>query len=247
AQLGPNGAFTDNKYADKHHLRVGSTVPLLTPGGKTLRLVIKGIIDPPTAGSPYGPLTFAAETFDTNYPQPTNQLTFVNMRGGFTPANTKRLEEALSAFPNAKVQDREEFKKNQISGVNTILNILYVLLALSVIVSLFGIVNTLALSVFERTRELGLLRAIGTTRRQVRQMIRQESVVTALIGAVLGIVLGVALGALLAARIEFIAFRVPVSTLILVAIAAIVVGILAAIMPARRASRLNVLEALQYE
>ncbi len=247
AQLGRNGAFTDEKYADKHDLRVGSTVSALTPGGKTLRLVIKGIIDPPTAGSPYGPVTFSAATFDANYPQPTNQLTFVNMRGGVTPANTKRLEQALSAFPNAKVQDREEFKKNQISGVNTILNILYVLLALSVIVSLFGIVNTLALSVFERTRELGLLRAIGTTRRQVRQMIRQESVVTALIGAVLGIALGVALGALLAARIEFIAFRVPVSTLIIVAIAAIVVGILAAIMPARRASRLNVLEALQYE
>jgi ABC-type antimicrobial peptide transport system permease subunit len=250
AQLDPNGAFTDNDFADKHDLRVGSTVSVLTPGGKTLRLVIRGIIDPPTAGSPYGPVTLSAATFDANYPQPTNQLTFVNMRSGVTPENTKRLEEALSAFPNAKVQDREEFKKNQISGINTILNILYVLLALSVIVSLFGIVNTLALSVFERTRELGLLRAIGTTRRQVRQMIRQESVVTALIGAVLGIALGVALGALLAARIEFVAFNfstIPFTTLIIVAIAAIVVGILAAILPARRASRLNVLEALQYE
>jgi ABC-type antimicrobial peptide transport system permease subunit len=247
AQLGPNGAFTDNKYADKHDLHVGSTVSLLTPRGTTLKLVIRGIIDPPTAGSPYGPVTLSAASFDANFPQPTNQLTFVNMRGGVTPENTQRLETALKAFPNAKVQDREKFKKNQISGVNTILNILYVLLALSVIVSLFGIVNTLALSVFERTRELGLLRAIGTTRRQVRQMIRQESVVTALIGAVLGIALGVGLGALLAARIEFVAFRVPVSTLIIVAIAAIVVGIVAAIMPARRASRLNVLEALQYE
>jgi ABC-type antimicrobial peptide transport system permease subunit len=247
ARLGRNGAFTDNDYADEHGLRVGSTVSLLTPGGQTLRLVIRGIIDPPTAGSPYGPLTFSAATFDANYSQPTNQLTFVNMRGGVTPENTQRLEEALKTFPNAKVQDREKFKHNQISGINRILNILYVLLALSVIVSLFGIVNTLALSVFERTRELGLLRAIGTTRRQVRQMIRQESVVTALIGAVLGIALGVGLGALLAARIEFVAFVVPYRTLILVAIAAIIVGILAAILPARRASRLNVLEALQYE
>jgi ABC-type antimicrobial peptide transport system permease subunit len=247
AQLGPRGAFTDKTYAKDHHLQLGSIVPLLTPGGKTLQLVIKGIFDPPTGGSPYGPVTFSARTFDANYPLPTNQLTFVNMRGGVTPKNTLRLEDALKAFPNAKVQDREQFKKNQISGINQILNILYVLLGLSVIVSLFGIVNTLALSVFERTRELGLLRAIGTTRRQVRQMIRQESVVTALIGAVLGILLGIGLGGLLAARIEFIAFRIPGGTLIIVAIAAIVVGILAAIMPARRASRLNVLEALQYE
>jgi putative ABC transport system permease protein len=246
-QLGANGAFTDKDYAKDNDLRLGSHIPVLTPNGKTLNFVIKGIFDPPTGGSPYGHVTFSAQTYDANYEQPVNQLTFVNMQGGVSDENTRRLEAALKAFPNAKVQDREKFKKNQIGPLNSILNILYVLLALSVIVSLFGIVNTLALSVFERTRELGLLRAIGTTRRQVRQMIRQESVVTALIGAVLGIVLGILLGALLAARIEFIAFKIPFSTLIIVAIAAIVVGILAAIMPARRASRLNVLEALQYE
>ena len=107
---------------------------------------------------------------------------------------------------------RDEFIDNQISGLNSILNILYVLLALSVIVSLFGIVNTLVLTVFERTREIGMLRAVGMTRRQVRRMIRHESVITALIGGVLGIALGIVLGALLIARVEFIEFTLPIGS-----------------------------------
>ena len=153
----------------------------------------------------------------------------------------------LKAFPNAKVATREKFVDNQISGLNKILNILYVLLALSVIVSLFGIVNTLVLTVFERTREIGMLRAIGMTRRQVRSMIRHESVITAMIGGVLGIALGIVLGGLLVARVDFIQFSLPLGSLIVFGVLTIVVGILAAIFPARRAARLNVLEALQYE
>ena len=164
-----------------------------------------------------------------------------------TTQNTQALESALKDFPNAKAQTREEFIDNQISGLKSILNILYVLLALSVIVSLFGIVNTLVLTVFERTRELGMLRAIGMTRRQVRRMIRHESVITALIGGALGIVLGIALGALLIARVDFIEFALPTMQIIVFAIAAIIVGILAAIFPARRAAKLDPLEALQYE
>ena len=124
---------------------------------------------------------------------------------------------------------------------------LYVLLALSVIVSLFGIINTLVLTVFERTRELGMLRAIGMTRWQVRNMIRFESVITALMGGVIGIMLGLVLGGLLAARIDFIVFALPWPQLILFALATIVVGLLAAFFPAQRAGKLNVLEALQYE
>jgi putative ABC transport system permease protein len=128
-------------------------------------------------------------------------------------------------------------------------NLLYALLGLSVIVSLFGIVNTLVLSVFERTRELGMLRAIGMTRRQVRRMIAHESIVTALIGATLGIVVGMFLAALVTRALsdEGIVFAVPWTSLALFVIVAIIAGMLAAILPARRASRLNVLEALQYE
>ena len=125
--------------------------------------------------------------------------------------------------------------------------VLYVLLALSVVVSLFGIVNTLVLTVFERTRELGMLRAIGLTRGQVKRMIRQESVITALIGAVIGIVLGLVLASLLAARLDEISFTVPAGQLVIFAVLSVVVGIFAAIWPARRAARLNPLEALQYE
>src|SRR5256885_1266519 len=117
------------------------------------------------------------------------------MRGGPTGANLRALDRQLTSFPNAKAQTREQFIDNQISGLNSVLNILYVLLALSVIVSLFGIVNTLVLTVFERTRELGMLRAIGMTRRQARRMIRYESVITAAIGGGLGIILRNALRA----------------------------------------------------
>ena len=169
------------------------------------------------------------------------------MEGGQTDANQARLEQALRDYPNAKAQTRSEFIDNQIAGLSAILNILYVLLALSVVVSLFGIVNTLVLTVFERTREIGMLRAIGMTRRQVRRMIRHESVITALIGGFLGIILGVVLGALLVARIDFIDFTLPVGSLIVFTIATIAVGIIAAVWPARRAARLNVLQALQYE
>ena len=169
------------------------------------------------------------------------------MEGGETPANDAALEQALDAFPNAKAQTREQFIDNQISGLSAVLNILYVLLALSVLVSLFGIVNTLVLTVFERTREIGMLRAIGMTRRQMRRMIRHESVITALIGAAIGIVLGLVLAGLLIAKLDFVDFAFPLVQLIIFAIAAVVVGILAAIFPARRAAKLNPLEALHYE
>ena len=119
----------------------------------------------------------------------------------------RRSRRRSRGFPNAKVQTRQQFIDNQISGLNSILNILYVLLALSVIVSLFGIVNTLVLTVFERTREIGMLRAIGLTRRQTRRMIRHESVITALIGAFVGIVLGLILAGLLIAKVDFLTSR----------------------------------------
>jgi putative ABC transport system permease protein len=247
ATLGDDGAFADKGYAKAHRLAIGSpiTVTFATGAQKTFKL--KGIFDPPAGGSPFGRVTVSQATWDKYNPNPRNLYTFLRVRGGESEVNLKQLGASLKAFPNAKVQTREQFVDNQIKPLSRVLNILYVLLALSVIVSLFGIVNTLVLTVFERTREIGMLRAIGMTRRQVRRMIRAESVITALIGGVLGIVLGIVLGGLLVARVDFIEFSLPVKSLIVFALMTVVVGVLAAIFPARRAARLNVLEALQYE
>ena len=245
--LGSNGAFVSKTYAKDNHLNLGSTIRVLTPDGSQPSFRITGVFDPPAAGSPFGSVTIGTQAFDRVVSQPEDLYIFVDTQGGVTPENTQRLERALASFPNAKVQDLKQFKDNQASGLSNVLNILYVLLALSVLVSLFGIVNTLVLTVFERTRELGMLRAVGMTRRQVRRMIRYESVITALIGAAIGISLGIVLAVLLISRVDFISVSWPVGSLFAFAVAAIVVGLLAAIFPARRAARLNVLEALQYE
>jgi ABC-type antimicrobial peptide transport system permease subunit len=176
-------------------------------------------------------------------------MVLVNTPDGVSDANTQTLEDDVSGFADAKVQTRDEFKTNFIKPIKKILNLLYALLALSVIVSLVGIINTLVLTVYERTRELGMLRAVGMTRRQVRMMIRYESIVTALMGAALGIVVGVFLAALVTHALsgQGIVFAIPWMQLVYFVLAAILVGILAAVIPARRASRLNVLRALQYE
>jgi putative ABC transport system permease protein len=245
--LGSNGAVVSKAYAKDHHLEVGSPIIVVSPSGSVLPLAIKGIFAPPTGGSPFGTVTISSTTFDSNWQQPLNLFTFVKMRDGVTDSNTTALTDALKPFPNAKAQTRQEFKDNQIAGFTTVLNVIYVLLALSVVVSFFGIVNTLVLTIYERTRELGMLRAIGMTRRQVRRMIRHESVMTALIGAALGIVLGLVLGGLLAFRVNEIVFAVPWLQLVIFTLAAIVVGIIAAILPARRAAKLNPLEAIAYE
>jgi len=155
----------------------------------------------------------------------------------------------VAVASDAKVQTREAWVDKQDEDFNQFLIMLYVLLALSVIVSIFGMVNTLVLSVYERTRELGMLRAVGMTQGQARYMVRQESVITALIGAALGLPLGVFLAALVTRALqEFdVRFEIPWEQLVVFAIIAVIVGILAAIMPARRAAKLNVLRALQYE
>jgi putative ABC transport system permease protein len=247
ALLGENGAFVSKEYAKEHHLHVGSPVTVETPAGSEMKLAVRGVFAPPKGGSPYGDVSISTSRFDSEYQNPQNIYAFVDIAGGVNAANTRALERVLRAYPDAKIQTESEFKKNQEKGIDTLLNLLYVLLSLSIIVSLFGIVNTLLLTVFERTRELGMLRAIGMTRRQVRSMIRQESIITALIGAALGIPVGIVLAVMVGQAIEYGTLTIPVGTLIVFVIAAVICGLLAAIFPARRAARLNVLSALQYE
>ena len=173
----------------------------------------------------------------------------MEIEGDATPQNTAALQSALQGFPDLALDTEAGWVEERASGLDMVLNLFYVLLALSVIVSLFGMVNTLILSVFERTRELGMLRAVGMTRRQVRRMVRQESVITALIGAAVGLPLGMFLAALVSNALadEGIGFQVPWGQLVAFTIVAVIAGVLAAIVPARRAAKLNVLRALQYE
>ena len=249
AELGRDGAFLLKRYADDHSLAVGSPLMVETPTGSELQLHVDGIVEPPKGGSPFGEISVSNATFDGAFANQDNDLTLLNIEGGPSAENTAALEKSLAAFPAAVVETREEFKDTRTAEITQSLQILYALLGLSVIVSLFGVINTLVLSVFERTRELGMLRAIGMTRRQVRRMIRHESIVTALIGAALGIGVGLFLAVLTTAALSQygIVFAAPVGTLVVFVGVAILAGMLAAILPARRASRLNVLEALQYE
>jgi putative ABC transport system permease protein len=245
SSLDGDGAIVTKKYADDHSLKVGSRFTILTPSGATKALVVRGVQKPPEFDPlSLGKIEISRDAYDKLF---TNH----RVRYVFAEADAPKaaLKTVLDSYPDAKLQTRGEFKDQVNKQIGQFLSFLYVLLALSVIVSLFGIVNTLVLSVFERTRELGMLRAVGMTRRQVRRMIRQESIVTALIGAVLGMVIGVFLSALVTQALSKygLSFSLPVGSLIAFFIVAILAGMLAAILPARRAARLNVLEALQYE
>ena len=245
ARLGSGGALVTQTYADDHDLKVGDTLPMQTASGDKLRVAVGGIYDPPEIEQMLGPISIGRQAFDKAFPQPKNRFTFLDAGADANQALTA----ASADFSDADVHTGAAFANDYTKGFASFLNFLYVLLAFSVVVSLFGMVNTLVLSVFERTRELGMLRTIGMTRRQARRMIRHESVITALIGAALGLPLGIFLAGLVTQALSKydIAFSIPIPQLVAFTIVAILAGLAAAIMPARRASRLNVLDALHYE
>jgi putative ABC transport system permease protein len=248
-QLGPYQAIVDKSFADKKDLELGSRFTLLTPKGESVPLEVKGIYKAPPFYPLLGELSISLPFFDRLYERPQNLFTFIDVKGSPNTASQAALEQELANFPDAKVQTRDEWIHDQDKDFDNFLVLLYILLALAVIVSLVGMVNTLVLSVFERTRELGMLRAVGMTRHQVSRMVRQESVITALIGAALGLPLGVFLAVLVTRALsQFnVDFVPPWKNLIGFAIVAMIAGVVAAVAPARRASRLNVLRALQYE
>lgn len=174
-------------------------------------------------------------------------LLYVKSDGSNTAELRSRLEETVKPFLVVSVQDGQEFAEAQAAQINQLLYLIYALLALSVLIAVLGIINTLALSVFERTREIGLLRAVGMSRRQLRRMISAESVSTAVFGAVLGMALGLVLGlvlqrALVSQGLETLS--IPWVTLVIVLVSSAVAGMIAAIMPAWRAVRLDVLRAI---
>ena len=249
SNLGENGAIVDASFAEDNDITVGQQLSVLVPSGQTLDVEVMALYEPPPFYPLLGGVSVAKDTFDSVIERPRNQFTFVNVADAPTEATTESLTAATANFPDAKVQTRADWITQQDEDFNQFLTMLYVLLALSVIVSIFGMVNTLVLSVYERTRELGMLRAVGMTKRQARRMVRHESVITALIGAALGLPLGIFLAALVTRALqEFdVRFSIPWGQLVVFAIIAVIVGILAAIMPARRAAKLNVLRALQYE
>jgi putative ABC transport system permease protein len=245
AALGDGGALVTQTYADDQDVAVGDQLAIQTASGDETTVVVSGIYDPPEIEQMLGAVTIGQQAFDDVFPQPKNRFTFLDAG----PDADQALTAAAADFSDATLHTGAAFAEEYTEDFASFLQMLYVLLAFSVVVSLFGMVNTLVLSVFERTRELGMLRTIGMTRRQARRMIRHESVITALIGAALGLPLGIFLAALVTQALSQydIGMSIPIPELVAFTVVAVLAGLGAAIVPAGRASRLNVLDALHYE
>lgn len=238
--------LADDAWAKSHGFGLGDRVHVTTPKGTELDYSLAGTYKNQVGVLGNILVTNASMTKDWN--QPDDAFILVGGKG-----DPDTLEQAaktsLKDFPVAKPQTLAQFKDQQADQVNQLLGLVYALLSLSVIVALLGIVNTLALAVHERTRELGLLRAVGMSRRQVRRMVRAESVITALIGAVLGVVLGIVFAVIVSRPLadEGFVLTFPIVTLIVMAVLAAIAGVVAAIPPARRASKVDVLRAVTTE
>ena len=228
---------------------VGDTVPMEFAKTGTQELTVVGTFEPNGLLNDYA---ISLDTFDANVAQQLDQAVFLKVAPGVSLGQAKANVNSLlrRSYPSVQAQDQQGFKQQELSSIDQFFAIVYVLLFLSVLISLFGIVNTLGLSIYERVRELGLLRAVGRSRRQVKRMIRVEAVIIAVLGAVLGLVVGILFGwamqrALSALGIDHLS--IPAGQLIGMLIVAALLGVVAAIWPARRAAKLNVLEAIAYE
>ena len=236
----------DSATAKSDHLSVGDTVAVkfALTGSSTVR--IGGIFKTNVLVGSY----LVGDSFYlTHYQNPLPGGVLLDTNGNATTVE-QQVQAALAPYPNVQVQSRAQFEKSQTATINTLLGLVYALLALAVVIALIGIVNTLMLSVFERTREIGLLRAVGMKRRQIRVMIRSESVILAIFGAVVGIIIGTGLGVALVSSLRSQGITdtvVPVSNMILFLILSAVLGLLAAGWPARRAAKLDILAAIASE
>ncbi len=249
ARLTDSETIVDKSFADSNGLEVGDTIHTLGQIGNRASFRIVGEVK--DNADLLGSLVVTQEAMARDFAVTQDTFDFVKLQPGADPAAVQDRIDGLLAqqFPTAEVMNQEELKQNQEDQINPLLGLVYALLSLAIIVSLFGIANTLALSIYERTRELGMLRAVGMSRRQVRRLVRYESVITALIGAVLGMVLGLIFAALMSVPLQDEGFVLsyPVSQLVLILVVAALAGVVAAIAPARRAARLDVLQALAYE
>jgi putative ABC transport system permease protein len=243
-RLGASGAIVAQGFADDHGLRIGSPLTLTTSAGRQVAVRVAAIVDPKAQLT--GDVILSQASFDARFPRPSDLFVFVRATNGANAQTTAGIDRAVAGFTEVDAHTRSEWIDFRGKGTRQFLMLLYVLLALSVVVSLFGMVNALVLTVFERTREIGMMRAVGMTRRQVRGMVRNESIITALIGAGLGLPLGLVVAAAMAGALGT-PFILPIASLVIFTVVAIIAGVLAAIGPARRASRLNVLNALHYE
>ncbi|GAA2127880.1 ABC transporter permease [Streptomyces synnematoformans] len=253
AALAPGHVGLERQFARDHGIRMGSTLPVKFPNGKRTELTVGALTNQETSGGfgPPGGFLLGLETLEEHLPGGQEVALFVNAGGG-TDVDRLRtsLERGLEGFPQVKVRDQADFKELIRDQIVVLLYLVFALLGLAIIIAVLGVVNTLALSVVERTREIGMLRAIGLSRRQTRRMIRLESVVIAVFGALLGLVLGLAWGAgvheVLALE-GMRAFAIDWTVQLAVVIGSVLVGLLAALLPALRASRLNVLAAIAHE
>ena len=245
----PNTVIVSKTEADGKNLAAGDTVDMRFAATGTQPMKVVGTYEPNQLFNDYA---ISLDTYDANVEQILDQAVFLNVAPGVSiDAARANLEEgALKDYPDVQVSDQEQFKQQQLKAIDQVFAIVYVLLFLSVIISLFGIVNTLGLSIYERIRELGLLRAVGMSRTQVKRMIRVEAVIIAVLGAVLGLAIGILFGWAMVQALKDVGIdrlTIPVGELIFMLIVAGLLGVVAAIWPARRAAKLNVLEAISYE